>query len=329
MDPEDGNIAMKKESKIIIAIHGLGNKPAKTILENWWKQAITDGLKFNNYPQTKFDFELVYWADILHPTPVDVECESKSKQPFTEIYTSEDYSDQKENLTYTAKAREYLEKYYGKFIVNEVLSLKYPSLTELFVYLHLRDLKTYYSLSSIPYSGKEVKAKEIILDRFLKCLNKHKDKKILLVAHSMGSIIVQDALIEYLPQSLIDTYVTIGSPLGQKYVINKYKLEIEQNLKNKLFVPEQIINKWYNLFDPEDQIALNHQLINLYEVNSRKVKIEDQIVKNFFISEGIRNPHRSYGYLRTPEFSKIVSSFLIQKPTGIFEWIRKIFGKEK
>lgn len=317
---------MKKESKIIIAVHGLGNKPPKEKLETWWKQAITDGLKFNNYPESNFDFELIYWADILHPDPLDLNEEIKSKQLFTEIYTSVDYSNQKENLSYTDKAKEYLEKYYGKFIVNEVLSLKYPTLTELFVYLHLKDLKTYFSESPVPFNGKEVKAKEAIIDRFLKCLNKHKNKKILLIAHSMGSIIVQDALTEHLPEAQIDTYVTIGSPLGQKYVINKYKLEREQNLKNKLVVPEQIINKWYNLSDVEDQVALNHEQTKLYELNSRKVKIEDQIVKNRFNSAGIKNPHKSYGYLRTPEFSKIINSFLVQKPAGIFEWIRKIFS---
>jgi len=47
---------MKRESKIIIGIHGLGNKPPKTILEKWWRQAIEDGLKFNKYSETKFDF---------------------------------------------------------------------------------------------------------------------------------------------------------------------------------------------------------------------------------------------------------------------------------
>ena len=317
----------KRESKIIIGIHGLGNKPPKPALEKWWIQAIADGLKFNKYPETKFDFELVYWADILHPDPIDVDSENKLNQPSEEIYSPENYSNQKENLTYTAKAKEYLEKFYGKFIVNEVLSLKYPSLTEFFVYLHLRDLKTYYSSSSIPCNEKARQAKEIMIDRFLKCLIKHKGKKIFLIAHSMGSIIVQDALTEYLPEADIDTYVTIGSPLGQKYVINKYQFEIEQNLKNKLVVPEQIINKWYNLFDKEDQVALNHQLTNLYKINSRKVNIEDQIVNNLFTSNGVRNPHKSYGYLRTPEFSKIINNFLIEKPTRIFGWIRKIFGK--
>ena len=318
---------MKKESKIIIGIHGLGNKPPKEILEKWWKQAIIDGLKYNRFPETNFDFELVYWADILHPNPIDISEENKIDQPFSEIYSSSHYSNKKVNLKYTAKVKDYLEKYYSNFIVNEVLSLKYPSLTELFIYLHLKDLKTYFSFSTVPYDGKEMQVKEAIINRFLKCLTKHQSKKILLIAHSMGSIIVQDALTEYTSETDIDTYVTIGSPLGQKYVLSKYKPAIEQNLKNKLVVPENILKKWYNLSDLDDQVALYHELSNLYKINSRMVKIEDQIVNNYFTSLGVRNPHKSYGYLRIQEFSQITNKFLIHKPTTILEWIRKIFEK--
>ena len=30
-------------SKVIIGIHGLGNKPQKNLLEEWWKAAINEG----------------------------------------------------------------------------------------------------------------------------------------------------------------------------------------------------------------------------------------------------------------------------------------------
>ena len=30
-------------AKVIIAIHGLANKPPKKLLENWWKKAINEG----------------------------------------------------------------------------------------------------------------------------------------------------------------------------------------------------------------------------------------------------------------------------------------------
>ena len=32
-------------AKVIIGIHGLGNKPPKDILEKWWKLSIEEGFK--------------------------------------------------------------------------------------------------------------------------------------------------------------------------------------------------------------------------------------------------------------------------------------------
>lgn len=318
---------MRKGSKVIIGIHGLGNKPPKATLENWWKQAISDGLRLNNYPEANFEFDLVYWADILHPIPIDIKENNKSSSIISEIYTSEKYPEEKEILTFREKATEYLEKYYNKFLVNGVLSLKYPSITDLFIHFYLEDLESYFSLTSVACDGKEILAKEAIIDRFIKTIHKHKGKKILLIAHSMGSIIVHDALIEKDPDVDIDTYVSIGSPLGQKYVIKKYQQETELGIKNKLKVPEMILNNWYNLSDLEDQVAINHEITSLYKTNSQKIKIEDQLVNNFFISAGIRNPHKAYGYLRTPEFSKIIYKFITQKRLTFFQYIRKILFK--
>ncbi|MBK7631885.1 MAG: hypothetical protein IPJ23_14490 [Ignavibacteriales bacterium] len=318
---------MKKESKIIIGIHGLGNKPSKNILEKWWKQAILDGLKFNNYLTSEFDFELVYWADILHPFPLEIDANNKSNLKANEQYTSDDYQEPIKPLNFRNKAIEYMEKYYSKFILNEVLSLKYPSITEFFIHLHLSDLKTYYSMERIPFDGKQIPVKEAIIDRLINILNKHKKKKIFLIAHSMGSLIVHDTFTEYPSEAPIDTYITIGSPLGQKYVISKYKTENEINSINKFNVPENIVNKWYNLSDIQDQVALNHKISDLYETNSLGIKIEDQLVKNKYVSSGVRNPHKAFGYLRTPEFSKIINYFLTQKKPGMFERIIKIFSR--
>ena len=64
-------------SKIIIGIHGLGNKPPKTILTDWWKKSLIEGLKKFNYT-SDFKFELVYWADILHPIPLDPDTINKN-----------------------------------------------------------------------------------------------------------------------------------------------------------------------------------------------------------------------------------------------------------
>jgi hypothetical protein len=58
-------------SKIIIGIHGLGNKPPKDLCEKWWKKSLREGLNSIGRKYFNFNFELVYWADILHPTPLN------------------------------------------------------------------------------------------------------------------------------------------------------------------------------------------------------------------------------------------------------------------
>jgi len=92
---------------------------------------------------------------------------------------------------------------------------------------------------------------------------------------------------------------------------------------DKIKVPENICRYWYNLADLEDQVAVNHNLAKLYKSGSKSVQIKDIIVENKYVSNGIRNPHKSYGYLRTPEFTLIMCNFLIYKQRGILEWLKK------
>ena len=147
-------------SKIIIGIHGLGNKPPKTILTDWWEKSILDGLKKHNYPIANFEFELVYWADIFHPIPLDPDEVNKNSPLYLKNkYISEQTLNPNESSGLRKKAREYFEKFYGKIVVNEVLSLKYPSLTDLFIHMNMRDLENYYSPFYINQNGAPVPRK--------------------------------------------------------------------------------------------------------------------------------------------------------------------------
>ena len=58
---------------VVIGIHGLGEKPPAHVLRAWWLQSIREGAKRSQIELNEFEFELVYWADILHPTPQDPE----------------------------------------------------------------------------------------------------------------------------------------------------------------------------------------------------------------------------------------------------------------
>ena len=67
-------------SKIIIGIHGLGNKPPHDTLHKWWLKSICEGLQKINKLDYTPDFALVYWADILNDKQALGKNRSKEKQ---------------------------------------------------------------------------------------------------------------------------------------------------------------------------------------------------------------------------------------------------------
>jgi hypothetical protein len=306
-------------SKIIIGIHGLGNKPSKPILTDWWRKSILEGLKKYNHSAVNFEFELAYWADILNPKHQD----PNETSIFSSAYVNNRYLPENTSLTneftsFRIKAMEYLDKFYGKIVVNEVLSLKYPSFTDLFIHINMPDLEKYYTSQM---------TRQLIIERLIDTIKRHKGKDILLISHSMGSIISHDALTDYLPDIKIDTLITMGSPLGQKYVLQKLLQKQKDNPVNKLQVPCNIKRNWYNISDLEDQVALNHLLAELYVCNSKSVKVSDKLVQNNYTNNGVRDTHSSYGYLRTPELAEIVQSFLTYKKFRFSRWFRSAHNK--
>jgi hypothetical protein len=314
-------------SKIIIGIHGLGNKPPKDILENWWRESIVEGLQNNNYKPAEFDFELAYWADVLHEEPLKPDETDKE----SETYLSEPYVPfvekvEKKEYSFREQALEYLEKYSDKILVNGVLSFNISSLTDMFIHRHFRDLEIYYSLSFINYNGKKRLARDVIIERLTDLIKKHKNKEILLVAHSMGSIIAYDALMDYVPEIKINTLLTIGSPLAQKYVIEKINNEKKSESETKLPVPENICSQWINLYDLEDVVAINYNLADYFTPNSNGITIHDEEIENNYSYNEKENPHKSYGYLRTDKFSSIINSFFEKKEFSFKNWVKKIFG---
>ena len=311
-------------SKIIIGIHGLGNKPPKNILEHWWKDSIIEGLKNYHSNCREFEFELCYWSDILHKVPLDPLCtDTKSETFISERYSPLEKVLIRKEPSFRDQALEYIEKYSDKIFLNGVMSLNIPSLTDLFIHKHFKDLEIYYSLSFINYNGKKRLAREVILERLTDLIVKHKNKEILLTAHSMGSIIAYDMLMDYLPDDVkIHTLITIGSPLAQNYVITKINHEKNCEDDCKLPVPEKISHQWFNYYDLEDVVAINNNLSDYFIPNSKGVKVVDVEVKNNYSYNEKSNPHKSFGYLRTKEIADLINSFAGIEKSGFINWVK-------
>ena len=107
---------------------------------------------------------------------------------------------------------------------------------------------------------------------------------IAVIGHSLGSIVGYDTL-----NSLTDgfegvrLYLTVGSPLGIR--------EIQDQLVKPQRVPP-VVERWLNLADPLDVVALDKRLKGEFAPDS---KVSDESVDNW-----TNNNHSIDGYLDKP-----------------------------
>ncbi len=94
---------------------------------------------------------------------------------------------------------------------------------------------------------------------------------------------------------------------------------------NKLRTPENIKTEWINLADAGDKVAQSNDLKELFKSNSNEVGPTSYSVLNDYQSEGIENPHKSFGYLRTPELAQIIEDFLCRGKNKLIIWLTKKF----
>lgn len=145
----------------------------------------------------------------------------------------------------------------------------------------------------------------------------HNNEKILLIGHSLGSVIAYDTLWELshkekLPGK-IDMFLTIGSPLGLKYIQNRLMGHNQQGT-NKY--PTNIHN-WVNISSVGDIVALNKYFSESFD-EMMSLDIIDSIddhcdgIYNYYRNEDGLNCHRSYGYLVNPAVGKIIADWWVQ-----------------
>lgn len=301
-------------AKIIIGIHGLGNKPPQKILRAWWKASMHEGFKKIRRPKPFFNFELVYWAHYLHPVPLKRGIKDKKDPLYLEdpYFPAPPNAEEKKPGELRQKILDYVSEQLQNIFLNEDFSINYESIADFIIHNFFRELDIYYQDYCLEQAQKDCRAKEVICADLANILKLHRGEKIMLIAHSMGSIIAYDVLTQYVPDVSIDTFVTIGSPLGMPITKSKIAADHKNDPSRgkDLRTPENVFSYWYNLSDLRDKIAVNYKLEDDFKENARHVRPEDMIVVNNYEYGGEKNPHKSFGYLRTPEVTGIIEAFL-------------------
>lgn len=309
-------------AKIIVGIHGLGNKPHFNLLEQWWKSSICEGLKHISKPHKYFKFYLVSWSDLIYEKPEDYNLTDINNPLFvSEPYLPALSWDLPKSDNRRKKIRKFFEEQLEKILINTDGTVNFTSITDKIIQRYFRDLDAYYSGELLPQSDKMVR--DAIRERLHKVLLKYQGQSIMLIAHSMGSIISYDVLKKYENELSIDTLVTIGSPLGLPMILGK--IIKEHGGGSIVPIPNNIKKNWFNFSDLEDKVAMNYDLADDYAPSLSGTKITDFEVFNNYEVNGLRNPHKVYGYLRTPKLAEKIDEFLMAGKSRFSTWFtRKI-----
>jgi hypothetical protein len=301
--------------KVIIAIHGLGNKPAADQLRAWWLEALQEGLARAGHPHAAIPFEMVYWADIAYAEPLEADA-------VTEPYAPSPGSPGKQRRRSMRMALLGLaERYMDRLFLRKDFTETFPAASARMMEHYFTELDIYYTDECRSLQNEDCSAKAAMQARLRSVLLDHAGHKVLLIAHSMGSIIAFDVLSDPAGGLAVDTFITLGSPLGLPPIVAR-NFQAQQAVRPRIrhpHAPDAVWPHWYNLSDPRDTVALDHTLRDDYAPNRRGVRAIDFSVVNDYEANGESNPHKSYGYLRTPEVAEIIDAFLAGHGKGFLQ----------
>ncbi len=319
------------KKKVIIGIHGAGNKPSQRLLQLWWRKAICEGLERIGAPLRNFKFELVYWAHFLYSEPQDPEVDD----PESPLYIKDPYIPATLNSSPQAPSRtrkkflDWLEFMMDRLMLSENRFFNFDRIGDYVIRKKFRDLELYFHQANVELDQAGIYAKKLIRKELAKILKKYRKRDILLISHSMGTVVSYDVLTQLLPDSRIHTFITLGSPLGLPAIIRKIFAEQHKDLKNEklLAAPENIRQSWLNFSDLNDSVALDYRLCNDFMQNSHGIAPKDTIVQNDYEKNGKKNHHKSFGYLRTHEVAEAIDGFLTGGKRSPFELLQEWLGR--
>ena len=159
------------------------------------------------------------------------------------------------------------------------------------------------------HNGDAELVRSIMREQLLQHINN--GYKVLLIAHSMGSIIAYDSIFQISQMRPkikdIDLFLTIGSPLGTHYVQNRL---IGYHKNDANCFPSNI-KKWVNISAKGDLVSMDETLnddFNIMLKHDLIDAIEDKCdgVFNWYRNESGLNPHSAYGYLINPKLTEVV-----------------------
>ena len=303
---------------VIVGIHGLANKPEPSVLASWWEASIREGLMKNRgVEDAEFKFIMVHWAKFLYKNLQHQD----SDFDFDPLYLNQPYVEAVAGALerYDEGIGDRIRKW-GTDIAGTIMEkirgpLRLSKIEDRLLESKVRDLDYYYDKDKQLKDGTGVRrsVRQVLMGELTEAIKPLKDDRLMLIAHSMGTIIAYDVLRDLgqdIPDFNVEQFVTIGSPLGLAAV--KARIYSERSYADvPVRTPSVVKEKWVNYADPADTVAVDAHLRDDFGPNASGVRVVDHLVHNDYTApSGQRRPHKSFGYLRTPELSDQIKDFL-------------------
>jgi hypothetical protein len=281
----------------IVGVHGISQEfRGSHIIHTEWLPALKDGLeRVGARLESDKDFKCAFYGDFFRSSPkgaigipnydvndLDSDWEKELLQQWWEGAAK---------LEDSIKAPEELSKEKARVPRNVQRALSIVSHSNFFghvaekiVIFYLKQVKGYLHNPAL---------RKQIQDRVIECIDR--DTRIL-VGHSLGSVVCYEILCQH-PEWPVKVLVTLGSPLGIKRLIFD---RLEPSPQNNIGSWPGSIEKWINIADAGDIVALEKQLNPLFDGT-----VEDQLVYNGSTA------HDASNYLTAVETGKAIQLGLI------------------
>jgi hypothetical protein len=258
----------------LLFIHGLSNKPEKDYLLKLYarKLAHEDGPSLDGVAST-----LIYWADVLYPTPdTDLAAYEHAASGTEAIENARDAAvldPAKLAPSHVPdKERIFMDRMLRTFKVGledldpatlsaeERQALQYERiplpawLKNRLMGKFVRDAHLYFFNKEFsPRTGATFKVRDELRKRFLDALKAitADGRPVVVLSHSMGTIIAYDCLMHEPSCPEIQGLMTVGSPLGVDEVQDFFP---KWNRENG-FPSDKLKGPWINVYDPLDAVA--------------------------------------------------------------------------
>lgn len=280
-------------SPLILYVPGLLPKPEAGVHKEALRRCLLEGLKRHDarvaeeIAAAERSFDLVAWTYDFYREHRDFALDARS---IDALLCQPDATEQ--DIVEAASLGKRLLRWLYR--VGNLFPFLIPHLADERVELHLRDLMRYVRNSN----GISTHTREMLKMPLRAAWES--GRPVLLVAHSMGSVIAYDALWEMSRDERddlqVDLFLTMGSPLGQSYLQRRI---LGHDHSGRERYPANI-RRWVNLSAVGDMTAVNPFLKDDFEEMLELgliERIEDIEIFNFFRHQGELNVHAEYGYL--------------------------------